>query len=53
LLRAVTLFHKGFDQVISQVMALSVPYLMLVFPVETTCEGLLFGRQLGLFMKHW
>jgi hypothetical protein len=48
-----TLFPKGFDQVIPQVMALFVPYLVLVFPVDTTREGLLFGRRPGPFMKHW
>jgi hypothetical protein len=39
--------------VIPQVMALFVPYLTLVFPVETTRDRLLFGRQIGPFMKHW
>jgi len=34
-------------------MALFVPYLVLVSPVETTRDRLLFGRQLGPFMKHW
>ena len=34
-------------------MALFVPYLMLVFPVDTMRDGLLFGRQLGPFTKHW
>jgi hypothetical protein len=34
-------------------MALFVPYLVLVFPVETTRDIILFGRQLGPFMKHW
>ena len=52
--QAITLFPKGFDQVIPQVMALFVPYLMLVFfPVETTRDRLLFGRRLGPFMAHW
>jgi hypothetical protein len=34
-------------------MTLFVPYLVLVFPVDTTRDWLLFGRQLGPFMKHW
>ena len=34
-------------------MALFVPYLVLPFPVETTSGRLLFGRQIGPFMKHW
>ena len=51
--QAITLFPKGFDQVIPQVMALFVPYLVLVFPVATTRDRLLFGRQIGPFMKHW
>ena len=38
---------------IPQVMAVFVPYLMLVFPVETTRDRLLFGRLLGPFMKQW
>ena len=52
-MRAITLFPKGFDQVIPQVMALFVPYLVLVSPVETTRDGILFGRPLSPFMKHW
>ena len=32
---------------IPQVMALFVPYLVLVFPVDTTRDRLLFGRQPG------
>ena len=37
---------------IPQVMALFVPYLVLVFPVETTRDRLLFERQIGPFMKQ-
>jgi hypothetical protein len=38
--------------VIPQVMALFVPYLVLVFPVETSRDRLLFGRPIGPFTKH-
>jgi hypothetical protein len=41
---ALTLFPRGFDQVIPQVLAVFLFYLSLVFPVGTTREGLLFGR---------
>jgi len=41
---ALTLFPRGFDQVIPQVLAVFLFYLPLVFPVGTTREGLLFGR---------
>jgi hypothetical protein len=27
--------------------------MVIVFPAETTREGILLGRQLGPFMKHW
>jgi hypothetical protein len=39
--------------VIPQVTDLPVSYLVLVLPVETTRDGLLFGRQFGPLMKHW
>jgi hypothetical protein len=41
---ALTLFPRGCDQVIPQVLAVFLFYLSLVFPVGTTREGLLFGR---------
>ena len=41
---ALTLFPRGFDQVIPQVLAVLLFYLPLVFPVGTTRAGLLFGR---------
>ena len=41
---AITLFPRGCDQVIPQVLAVFLFYLPLVFPVGTTREGLLFGR---------
>ena len=44
LLSALTLFPRGFDQVIPQVLAVLLFYLPLVFPVGTTRAGLLFGR---------
>jgi hypothetical protein len=37
--QAITLFPKGFDQVIPQVMALFVPYLVLVFPRGRDARG--------------
>ena len=43
-LSALTLFPRGFDQVIPQVLAVLLFYLPLVFPVGTTRAGLLFGR---------
>jgi hypothetical protein len=33
-------------------MAVFVPYLVLVSPVETMRDRLLFGRQIGPPMKH-
>jgi hypothetical protein len=44
MLSALTLFPRGSDQVIPQVLAVFLFYLSLVFPVGTTREGLLFGR---------
>ena len=41
---AITLFPRGFDQVIPQVLAVFLFYLPLVFPVGMTRPGLLFGR---------
>jgi hypothetical protein len=41
---AITLFPRGFDQVIPQVLAVFLFYFPLVFPVGTTRPGLLFGR---------
>ena len=41
---ALTLFPRGSDQVIPQVLAVFLFYLSLVFPVGTTREGLLLGR---------
>ena len=41
---AITLFPRGFDQVIPQVLALFLFYFPLVLPVGTTRPGLLFGR---------
>jgi len=41
---AITLFPRGFDQVIPQALALFLFYFPLVFPVGTTRAGLLFGR---------
>jgi hypothetical protein len=41
---AITLFPRGFDQVIPQVLAVFSFYLPLVFPVGMTRPGLLFGR---------
>jgi hypothetical protein len=41
---AITLFPRGFDQVIPQVLALLLFYFPLVFSVGRTREGLLFGR---------
>ena len=41
---ALTLFPRGFDQVIPQVLAVFLFYLPLVFPVGTTRPGRLFGR---------
>jgi hypothetical protein len=41
---AISLFPRGSDQVIPQVLAVFLFYLPLVFPVGTTREGLLFGR---------
>jgi hypothetical protein len=41
---ALTLFPRGSDQVIPQVLAVLLFYLSLVVPVGTTREGLLCGR---------
>jgi hypothetical protein len=41
---AISLFPRGSDQVIPQVLTVFLFYLSLVFPVGTTREGLLFGR---------
>ena len=41
---AITLFPRGFDHVIHQVLALFLFYFPLVFPVGRTRPGLLFGR---------
>ncbi|WP_327589584.1 hypothetical protein OHA25_23170 [Nonomuraea sp. NBC_00507] len=32
---------------------MSLLYVLLALPIGTTHEGLLFGRWLGPFMKHW
>jgi len=44
ILWAITLFPRGFDQVIPQVLAVFLFYFPLVFPVGTTRAGALFGR---------
>lgn len=41
---ALTLFPRGFDQVIPPVLAVLLLYLPFAFLVGTTREGLLFGR---------
>jgi hypothetical protein len=41
---AITLFPRGFDQVLPQVLAVFLLYLPFVFPVGMTRAGLLFGR---------
>ena len=41
---AITLFPRGFDQVIPQVLALFLFYFPFVFPVGMTRAGALFGR---------
>ena len=41
---AITLFPRGSDQVIPQVLALLLFYFPLVFAVGTTRPGLLLGR---------
>jgi len=40
----ITLFPRGVDQVIPQVLAVFLFYFPLVFPVGATRPGLLFGR---------
>jgi len=41
---AFTLFPRGFDQVIPQVLAVFLFYLAFVFPVGMTRPGALLGR---------
>jgi hypothetical protein len=49
----ITLFPKGFDQLIAQVIALFVPYLVLVFPGRRRATGFCSDGGSAPFMKHW